>query len=170
MPKGAGRRLSELSASDLRGYTLAGGIPIPRLSEVLEAVGDRATVYVEIKAPNIEAFVVRCIRESNSSCAVHSFDHRIIQTVKKLFPAIRAGVLQVARHLDPITSLVATGADDLWQHVDYIDEDLVSRAHSIGARVVAWTANDSAQWKLLRELRVDAICTDNIARLAAFSS
>jgi glycerophosphoryl diester phosphodiesterase len=77
-------------------------------------------------------------------------------------------VLQVARHVDPIASLVATGAQDLWQDVAFIDEDLVSRAHSINARVIAWTANDAEHWKTLKRIGVDGICTDLIAELATF--
>lgn len=124
-------------------------------------------VFVEIKASNIEPLVVRCIRESSSDCAVHSFDHRIVKSVKTVFPAMRCGVLQVARHIDPLASLHATGAEDLWQHVDYIDEGLVAEAHASGARVIAWTANDPEQWTLLRRLGVDGICTDRIGELAA---
>jgi len=87
--------------------------------------------------------------------------------VKQIFPAIRCGVLQVARHLDPLASLTAVGAEDLWQHVDYVDEELVTRAHAQGARVIAWTANDQSQWAVLRDLGVDGICTDRIGELAA---
>jgi glycerophosphoryl diester phosphodiesterase len=124
-------------------------------------------VFVEIKAKDIEPLVVRCIRESSSDCSVHSFDHRIVKSVKTIFPAIRCGVLQVARHLNPLASLQETGAEDLWQNVDYIDEDLITRAHAIGARVIAWTANDAAQWASLRRLGIDGICTDRIGDLAA---
>lgn len=150
-------------------HPLARGIPIPTLTEALDVIGMRAVVFVEIKARDIEPLVVRCIRESGADCAVHSFDHRVISSVKKIFPAIRCGVLQVARHLDPVSSLQATGAEDLWQHVDYIDQDLVARAHEIGARVIAWTANDTAQWQALRSLGADGICTDRIGELKAFA-
>lgn len=169
MPRRSGARIADLSASEVKRRQLAPGIPIPALTEVLEAVAARAAIYVEIKAPNIEPLVVRCIRESDADCAVHSFDHRIVRTVKSIFPAIRCGVLQVARHIDPVASLVATGAEDLWQHVDYVDADLVRDAHALGARVIAWTANDPAQWDHLRSIGVDAICTDRIGELAALA-
>ncbi|HWL39570.1 MAG TPA: glycerophosphodiester phosphodiesterase, partial [Gemmatimonadaceae bacterium] len=123
-------RISALSAQQLRKHQLAPGITIPTLTEALEEIGTRAMVFVEIKAAAIEPLVVRCIRESPADCSVHSFDHRIVRSVKQIFPAIRCGVLQVARHLDPLASLAAVGADDLWQHVDYIDEELVTRAHA----------------------------------------
>jgi glycerophosphoryl diester phosphodiesterase len=141
---------------------------IPTLPEVLATVGRRVIVYVEIKAPNIEALVTRCIRESETTCAVHSFDHRIVKIVKSIFPAIRTGVLEVSRHVDPVASLASASAEDLWQEVDTIDTEIVEKTHAVGARVVAWTANDPRQWETLHALGVDAICTDRIAELAAY--
>jgi glycerophosphoryl diester phosphodiesterase len=162
------RAIADLDFAQVRKFVLADGIGVPTLGEVLEAVGDEALVYVEIKAANIEPLVVRCIREATTMCAVHSFDHRVVQNVKKLFPAIRTGILETARHVDPTASLVATGAEDLWQEIGSIDEDLVGRVHSVGARVVAWTSNDPLQWKTLNAMHVDGICTDRIADLASF--
>jgi glycerophosphoryl diester phosphodiesterase len=167
MPESAPIAIAAVSAADLSSHSLSPGISIPTLVEALDAIGTRAMVFVEIKAKDIEPLVVRCIRESSSDCAVHSFDHRIVKSVKTIFPAIRCGVLQVARHLNPLASLQETGAEDLWQNVDYIDEDLITRAHAIGARVIAWTANDAAQWAGLRRLGIDGICTDRIGDLAA---
>lgn len=160
--------IADLASAELRKIVLANGIPIPTLEEVLDAVGDGPRIYVEIKGTNIEPLVVRCIRESTANCAVHSFDHRIVQRVKKIFPAIRTGILEVARHVDPLVALAETGAEDLWQDRTLIDEDLVRRVHSRNLRVVAWTSNDPVEWKKLRELGVDAICTDRIGELAAF--
>jgi glycerophosphoryl diester phosphodiesterase len=161
--------ISELSSNELARFPLADGTRIPTLPATLEAIGDRAIVYVEIKATNIEPLVTRCIRESEARCAVHSFDHRIVKIVKAILPAMRTGILEVSRHIDPAASLVAAQAEDLWQEVDSIDEETVARAHSVGARVIAWTANDAAQWETLYALGVDAICTDRIAELAAFA-
>jgi len=168
--RGAARtRIADLSAAEINRFPLAHGVEIPTLKKVLDAVGDRAMVYVEIKAAAIEPLVVRCIRESGATCAVHAFDHRIVKTVKRIFPAIRTGVLEVARHIDPVASLVAAGAQDLWQEVSFIDEELVARAHSANARVIAWTSDDPDQWETLKEIGVDGICTDRIAELATMS-
>ena len=101
-PDLATRAIAGLSYTELRNFRLDEGVEIPTLAAVLDAVGTDATVYVEIKAPSIEPLVVRIIREHNARCAVHSFDHRIVKTVKSIFPAVRTGVLQVARHVDPV--------------------------------------------------------------------
>ena len=167
-PDLATRAIAELSYTELRNFRLDEGVEIPTLAAVLDAVGTDATVYVEIKAPSIEPLVVRIIREHNARCAVHSFDHRIVKTVKSIFPAVRTGVLQVARHVDPVASLIATGAEDLWQEVSFIDEELVARAHSLNAKVIAWTADDADQWETLRLIGVDGICTNRIAELATY--
>lgn len=163
------KAIAELTASELERFPLADGTRIPSLSETLEVVGDRAIVYVEIKAPNIEPLVTRCIRESNATCAVHSFDHRVVKIVKAIFPAIRTGVLETSRHIDPAASLVAASAEDLWQEVDSIDEETVERVHSVNGRVIAWTANEPAQWDRLYAMGVGGICTDRIAELATYS-
>lgn len=162
------RALAELSLEELGQFPLADGTRIPTLSETLETIGDRAFVYVEIKARNIEPLVTRCIRESGARCAVHSFDHRIVRIVKAIIPALRTGILEASSHIDPAAALIAAQAQDLWQEVDSIDEEIVERAHSVGARVIVWTANDAVQWEALYALGVDGICTDRIAELATF--
>ena len=168
-PGATRRNIVDLSAADLSRFPLGHGIEIPTLHAVLDAVGDRAKVYVEIKATDIEPLVVRCIRESGANCAVHSFDHRIVKTVKAIFPAIRTGVLEVSRHVDPAASLVAAGAEDLWQEASFIDEELVERVHAVRGRVIAWTSDESEQWETLNDIGVDGICTNRIAELATWS-
>jgi glycerophosphoryl diester phosphodiesterase len=161
-------RLLDLTASELSRFPLAHGVEIPTLEAALNAIGDRATVYVEIKALDIEPLVVRCIRESRANCSVHAFDHRVVKTVRALVPAVRTGVLEVARHIDPVASLVAAGAQDLWQEVSFIDEDLIARAHALHARVIAWTSDDYDEWETLSGIGVDGICTNRIAELATW--
>ena len=170
VPQSGSIAIADADFGTVKAHPLRPGIRIPTLVEALGAIGTRAVAFIEIKARNIEPLVVRCIRESGAECAVHSFDHRIVVNVKTIFPAIRCGVLQVARHLDPVASLESTRAEDLWQHVDYIDAELVERAHAIGARVIAWTANDARQWSSLTALGIDGICTDRIGELEAGGS
>ena len=168
-PAAPRRPIADLTLAELTAYKLRDDVEIPTLSAVLTAIGTSAFVYVEIKAPDIEPLVTRCIRESDARAAIHSFDHRIVKNVKTIFPALRTGVLEVSRHIDPALSLTATGAEDLWQDVSFIDEELVARVHSVNGRVIAWTANDANQWETLRRIGVDGICTDRIAELGAFT-
>src|SRR6266404_41848 len=53
-PGVATARLVDLTASELSRFPLAHDIEIPTLGAVLNAIGDRAKVYVEIKALDVE--------------------------------------------------------------------------------------------------------------------
>jgi len=133
---------------------------IPTLAEVLASAPDRAIVYVEVKARGIEEPVVACIRSGGRSCAVHSFDHRIVRRVHELAPELSVGVLQTSYPVDPIRPLGDAGARDLWQQWELIDEELIDVVHQNGGRVVAWTVNNPAVAKRLVSWGIDALCSD----------
>jgi len=134
--------------------------PISTLHEVLDLIGERARVYVEVKAPNIEALVCEVLGAHNCEVAVHSFDHRISAKVRSLAPRLPVGVLMSSYLLDPSLPISLTGARDLWQQWELIDRELVDAAHAAGGRVVAWTVNAMPDAARLAALGVDALCTD----------
>ena len=164
----AGRAINTIDAADLAAFELAPGIGVPLLADVLTTVTPRAVVYIEIKAPDIEALVARVIRDvpgAAEKCAVHSFDHRIVRRFGSLAPDVPTGILQVAYPIDSVSLLNAAHARDLWQQCEFIDEALVESVHAARGRVVAWTCNDAAEWTRLRGMGVDGICTDKGAAL-----
>ena len=133
---------------------------IPTLAAVLEAVGGRATVYVEIKQPGIEEDALSVILSSPTPCAIHAFDHRVAARVTARATAVPTGVLVSSYLIDPAAALRAAGARDWWQAWEFIDRPLVDRIHDAGGRVIAWTVNDPAIARALETLGVDGICTD----------
>ena len=142
---------------------------VPSLPEVLEAIPEDVTLYVEIKASGIERPVCNAIGR-RPHCAVHSFDHRSIGRCRELAPALPRGVLMTSYLLDPAVPLRDTGSRDLWQHWELIDEALVERIHSAGGRVIAWTVNSVDVARRLARIGVAGICTDSSdTMLDAFS-
>jgi glycerophosphoryl diester phosphodiesterase len=117
-------------------------------------------VYVEVKAPRIEAQVISDIRASGRACAVHSFDHRVARRVHDLAADIPVGVLQTSYPVDPLRVMHDAGARDLWQHWELLDEALVQLVHRDGRRIIAWTVNDPTVARRLLAWGVDGICTD----------
>lgn len=149
-----------LSASDLSRVSLADGSPVPTLDQVFELVGDRLTVYVEVKAAGIEAPLLACLdRHPRARFAVHSFDHRIPDAIRRARPGTATGYLSASYPLD-LSAMLPRDADALWQAGDLIDGALVQAAHAKGARVIAWTVNRPAHARALSLLGVDALCTD----------
>ena len=164
-PALAGRPIARLTATELATFTVGDEERIPTLDAVLEAMHGRVTVYVEIKAGRIEQSVVDCVRRSDTPCAIHCFDHRVIRRVKQIAPDMPAGVLVAAYLLDPARTLRETGARDYWLEWSFIDEELVSRVHDAGGRVIAWTVNGRAEAAAFAALGVDGICTDVVPEI-----
>lgn len=154
---GSGLRLAGESLATVRAAT---GAELPTLEEVLELVGRRATVYVELKGRHVEGAAVDVIRASHARCAIHAFDHRAVRRSASLAPEIPRGVLLVSRVVDPAAVLRAAAAGTLWQEWTLLDAELVSEVHAAGGEVVAWTVNEISTARQLAAMDVDAICTD----------
>lgn len=145
----------------LSGASMEGGYAVPLLSEVLEMVGNRATVYVEIKASGIEE-AVRHVLDGHEAVAtaVHSFDHRIPQKFRTLRPETPIGVLSTSYPLDLQGFIGPASPEYFWQHTSMIDESLVNEATRLGCRVFAWTENNPVRARELVAMGVAGICTD----------
>ena len=151
--------IATATLASLRAIDVAGQ-PMPTLDEVLQAVPERSTVYVEVKAPAIEEAVIATIRSANRRCAVHSFDHRVARRVHELAPDLAVGILQTSYPIDSPRTMRDARARDLWQQWELLDAELIARVHDEGGRVIAWTVNDAAAAERLNGWGIDGICTD----------
>lgn len=160
----------EVASLDLAGR---GGdaLRVPRLDDVLEAVGDRASVYVEIKGRGAERAAIDAIRRQGRRCAVHSFDRDVIARVAASDPDIPRGVLLDRDVPVPLAALQEavsrTRPRDVWPHWSIVDAPFMAAATELGVRVIAWTVNSTERARALRDLGVDGICTDDLAVLAS---
>jgi glycerophosphoryl diester phosphodiesterase len=162
---GQTRAIRESDSKEIDKARLDADVAIARLDAVLEAVGTKARIYIEIKPAGIENDVTRCLRRhfvGYDNYAVHSFDHRIVKRMLELIPSVRTGILQVGYPMDSCAVMRAAGASDLWQHAEFIDERLIADVKSCGGRLIGWTANSEAEWRRLAMIGVDAICTDRV--------
>lgn len=170
----AGVDLARLSAATLRTIAVDRGATIPRLSDVAALVGERATLYVEVKAAAEAADLVAmhaALAPARAGpavrYAVHSFDHRIARRSAWVVPTIPVGILSESYLVNSPAALRAACARDLWQHWSQIDAALVADVRGAGGRVVAWTVNDPERARFLAALGVDALCTDDVPLLRA---
>lgn len=144
------------------------GEPIPTLRDTLALIGDRATVYVEIKGAAIERQVVATIRASGARCAIHSFDHEAVANVRVLAPELPRGLLfERGEPGEVITAMLAHDARDLWAESTMINAALVEAVHGANKRLIAWTVNDVAVAGRLTALGIDGVCTDDVPRIGA---
>jgi glycerophosphoryl diester phosphodiesterase len=165
-----GRAIADLTYDQIRALSVAPGVRIPTLAEVLSLVGGAAVVYVELKGAGIERQVIDVIRASTARCAVHSFDHAAVARARTIAPELRRGVLFSRRPRDPAAAMEAAGALDAWPEWPLVDEDFIASVRRVGGAVIAWTVNDAAAARHLTSMGVDGICTDDLRLIAQASA
>lgn len=153
--------IAALSAAEVAAVRLSSGDEVPTLDAVCDLVGGRAALYVEIKAPHVEAMVATCLdRHPGVHTEIHAFDHRIPVGVRAVRPGTPIGLLSASYPLDVRSILSVSEATAFWQQADLIDEALVVAVHEAGARLIAWTVNNAPHARQLATWGVDGLCTD----------
>lgn len=163
------RRIAESSWPDLSILDLGGGARIPALQDVLVAVGDRASMYIELKGRAVEAATVAVARQHGGRYAVHSFDHDAIARVAEAAPDVARGVL-IERGVDNPVGMMRTVVQrvhprDVWPHWSLVDARFMDAAAQLGVRVIPWTVNSRQAASRLAEWGVAGVCTDDVRLL-----
>jgi glycerophosphoryl diester phosphodiesterase len=158
--------IPDLTFQEVRSARLSNGETIPTLDESLDAMLGARTpigeIWIELKAlPEAsDTTLLATIDRSPlpARCAIHSFDHRIVARLGARRPTLRRGVLSTSYPVDPVSPMVATGSNVLWQEWHLIDAPLTNAIHRAGGEIFAWTVNDVESARELERLGVDAIC------------
>jgi glycerophosphoryl diester phosphodiesterase len=162
-----GKRAGKTEAQRDQTRRLRFDLELKRVPFRPELIGDN----FDGSAPGLlEEAVVQAVRTAGmlDRTIVRSFDHRSIQGVRRLEPALATAVL-VAGTAPISPGLLArqAGAEAYCPSADFLDEVQVRQAHAEGIRVVPWTVNEPADWVRLLDWGVDGITTDYPDRLAA---
>ena len=162
--------IANTSWRDLSHLVLPGGERLPRLQDVLEAVGNRAAVYIELKGGRGEDEIVDIARRFGQRWAIHSFDHGAMARVARRAPGIPRGVLLDKDTTDAVKELHrAVGRvlpRDVWPHWSLVDREFMLEASELALRVIPWTVNSADTARELLALGVEGICTDDVRILA----
>lgn len=167
----ADHTLAELKQLDAGGWFAPefAGERIPTLAEALAALPSPLWVCIEIKAPGLEATVAEEVRAAGGAArtVVSCFDHRVLARLRRLAPEVAVAVLQACRPLDFTAAARAVGAVAVHAHHQFIDAQGVQECRAGGLALVAWTVDETSEMRRLADLGVDAIMTNDVARLAA---
>ncbi|NIV38846.1 MAG: glycerophosphodiester phosphodiesterase [Anaerolineae bacterium] len=161
--------LRELDAGRQFADTYAGQ-QIPTLQEVIDTVGDRLLLNIELKTASwrddgLAGAVVQAIEHNLllHRTVVSSFNPLALRRVRKLSSNIRTGLLYApdlplplsrpwARHLLEL--------DAIHPHHSLVDDSYVPWARERGYRVHTWTVDDPGRMRRLMRLGVDILITN----------
>ena len=146
------------------------GEPIPTLSEVLEAVGQRIFINIELKnydTPNdaLPEKVAQLVLQHGLSDRVlfSSFHPFVVRRIHRLLPEVPIGLLIppgfVGKLVGGWPGKLIVAYQALHPRLTDVTESLVRRAHQAGKRVNVFTITQPADMRFLFSLAVDGIFT-----------
>lgn len=155
---------------------------VPTLARVFDLLNDyTGRVYVELKHTAEEtARLVGAVsavfekKEKPPNIIVKSFDLHALRHVREVIPAVRtaalfapkfSSVLHKEKHL--IEKARECGADEISMHYSLATQNFVAKASAQNFSTVIWTVNSLVWVRRAAELGVDAVITNNPAKLLA---
>lgn len=155
-------QLKALDAGSWFGPAFAGE-PVPTLAEVVELVGSRLALNVEIKSsadPESARKVVAVLRDGGvlDQSTISSFGLQALLQTRKHWP--QGTLALITGHGQDLQIAIDNGLQSFNVYYPEVDEALVHRAHEAGLKVMIWTMDDPGQWTHFAALGVDIICTN----------
>ena len=174
------RRVADVTRDELRALLVsqrhsvadphgdAGPQPVPTLEEALAAASGSLLV-IEVKQPGIAPAVAGLVRAGRAfdRCWLWSFDDAVCADYAAALPGVPVALL-AGRDADPTATIARAarlGLAGVSLERSLIDAPVARSARAAGLALATWTVNHPAQARRLRALGVDAICSDDPARL-----
>lgn len=156
----------------LRALDAGSGERLPTLDEMLDRVGRRANLNIELKTWDGTAAAVATVLRARlaqgvaaTQFIVSSFHLPELQAFKQQLPEVPVAVLLCGVPLDGAASATALGAVALNQSAEFIDAALVADAKARGLQVNVYTVNDAEEYLRLAAMGIDGVFTDVPDRL-----
>ena len=148
------------------------GERVPTLAEWADAVGNKAGMLLEAKAPELYPGIeveldkeLRAIPAFNHALrrgevVVQSFDHEWLKVYQDRAPDVPVGLLFGHRPTPAEIALAAQWAEQVNPALAAIDEATVDAVHAEGLEISVWTVNGGADMRRAIDWGVDGIITN----------
>ena len=157
-------------------------LSIPSLHEVLEAIGGKIGLEIEIKGPepescDIVASVLQRFKHLWETIEVTSYEPMTVYDIQSCCPGLAADLLfprsESWMKLDVVAYLAIhrarlAHARAVHLHPSQLSAEVVSRIRQSGVDVHAWDVNDEPALFLCREFNIERICTDDLEQALMF--
>jgi glycerophosphoryl diester phosphodiesterase len=154
--------VSSYALDDLKKLDAGKGQTIPTLQEVMEFIGNRVTLVIELKEEGTEGMVVDLIKRNklNDNVYVISFWHDLVKSIKGIESSIKTGVLLVGCPVDTCVAAQAS-ADALVMKYTFVNRHFIHMAHKEGLKVFVWNIDDKHLLRPYVDMGVDGIGTND---------
>jgi len=143
------------------------GERIPLLKDVLDLVGGRAVVNIELKNcpieyPGIEDDLLDLLSDypHRDKLIISSFDHKLMHSLKEKNSGLKIALLADALFVNVSDLAKQIGAEYWHPCFGSLRREAVEEAHASGLIVNAWTINTAREWQMAIDWELDGVITD----------
>ncbi len=169
----SGRRVpvSRISYSQLYDIAAAAGYRLSTFEEILREFGSRVPLDIEIKVRGFEEKIIHLLKKFPPAFepVISSFIPGVIESVKKLDPSIKTGLV-LGYSKVPYLNILArpvvnrlisrVDVDSVHLHRSLFSKHILKNLFAMGAKVYVWTVNKPDEMTRLLKAGVDGIITD----------
>lgn len=147
------------------------GQRIPTLWQVLQLLQGRCWLNIELKGKNTVEPLLAVLTRAHSELGfdvsqllVSSFNHHLLLKLKDALPELKLGALTASLQLNYADYAQQLGMHSVHCEHNFIDQELVERAHELGLRVYVYTVDLPNEIEDMLQLGIDGIFTNYPAR------
>jgi len=162
----------KMTLAELKALTVEGEYKIPTLEEVLELVGKKCFLNIELKgrhtAVPVSELMERYIAEKGftyNDFIVSSFQREELMVMHDMNPDIHLGILTQASVTQAWRWAEEFSAKAIHPHFSLLTESNVKKAQQAGYKVYTWTVNETEDIERMKLYEVDGIMSDYPERL-----
>jgi glycerophosphoryl diester phosphodiesterase len=160
--------VQRLTVAQLHALDAGQGEYVPTLAEVVELLEGRLTLYLEIKAEGIVPHVLRVLSQyPQAAWFLASFSHDVLRDARRAAPTAPLWLISVRAEDDDFAVLEEVKGTGLSLLFSAISQDVIERCQRENLMLAAWSVNDRSEARRLLVLAVQALCTDDPARIIA---
>lgn len=134
------------------------GERIPTLQEVIDLIGNKVKLVIELKEEGTEKRVVELVNKNgfDDNVYVISFWHEAVKAAKEMSSRIKTGVLLVGCPVDVCIATRAS-ADALVMKYNFVNRKFVEIAHKESLKIFVWNIDDQHLLGPYVDMGVDGI-------------
>jgi glycerophosphoryl diester phosphodiesterase len=168
--------IRNMTLDELKELDCGEGEKIPTLNELIELAKGKINLQCEIKASGIAEKLVDLLRQENlmESTIISSFDHEELKKIQKIEPRVKLAALEPSgvgwitdwvKKKNLIDDAISNNFYAIHPLYKLVNKDFIEYANQNKLKVNPWTVDSKNAMKKLISYGVDAIITNDIAKL-----
>lgn len=163
--------VDRMPLTEIRQVDAGQGQRVPTLTEVLDLVGTKAILNIELKgfstsSPDLPQAVLNLLEahSMDQNVIISCFQPRLLAITRRLQPEIKIGLLMAAGVTGGLVKMIyepILQPSSLHPNYSSVGPRFLQKAKSKGRRVLAYTVNQPEDMRRLFGLGIDGIITDD---------